>query len=230
MTTPVELANAIESDVDALESADAKPMRAVRRRYSAKLEEASAETIHDIARHLMRAPQLRWLAFELIRYHPAALDAIGSDELEEFAKDLQGWGEIDAFAGFIAGQAWLKGHVPDEFFEAWTGSDNRWLRRAALVSTVVLNSPSHGGRGDVRRTLHLCRLLAADRDDMVIKALSWALRKLVAHDRESVELFLAEHENLLAARVKREVRNKLETGLKNPRRNSTAGDSCSAER
>jgi 3-methyladenine DNA glycosylase AlkD len=53
---------------------------------------------------------------------------------------------------------------------------------------------------------------------MVVKALSWALRVLVVHDAEAVEAFLGENEDRLAARVKREVRNKLTTGLKNPRR------------
>ena len=50
------------------------------------------------------------------------------------------------------------------------------------------------------------------------KALSWALRELVVHDPDAVREFLEEHEDALAARVKREVRNKLTTGLKNPRR------------
>jgi 3-methyladenine DNA glycosylase AlkD len=57
-----------------------------------------------------------------------------------------------------------------------------------------------------------------DPDDMVVKALSWALRELVVHDPEAVCGFLEEHEDRLAARVKREVRNKLTTGLKNPKR------------
>ena len=57
-----------------------------------------------------------------------------------------------------------------------------------------------------------------DRDDMVVKAMSWALRELIPHDRLAVETFLEKHEDVLASRVKREVRNKLETGLKNPRR------------
>jgi 3-methyladenine DNA glycosylase AlkD len=53
---------------------------------------------------------------------------------------------------------------------------------------------------------------------MVVKALSWALRELVPHDPEAVQGFLAVYEERLAARVKREVGNKLTTGLKNPRR------------
>lgn len=60
-------------------------------------------------------------------------------------------------------------------------------------------------------------LLVADHDDMVVKAVSWALRELIIHDPDAVEKFLKDHEDVLAARVKREVRNKLDTGLKNPK-------------
>jgi 3-methyladenine DNA glycosylase AlkD len=51
---------------------------------------------------------------------------------------------------------------------------------------------------------------------MVAKAMSWALRELVVHDPRAVREFLARHDETLAARVKREVTNKLTTGLKNP--------------
>jgi len=51
---------------------------------------------------------------------------------------------------------------------------------------------------------------------MVVKAMSWALRELVVHDPDAVWAFLGEHEGRLAARARREVRNKLTTGLKNP--------------
>ena len=49
---------------------------------------------------------------------------------------------------------------------------------------------------------------------MVIKALSWALRSLVQWDRKAVSRFLTEHDDVLAARVKREVGTKLRTGRK----------------
>ena len=58
----------------------------------------------------------------------------------------------------------------------------------------------------------------ADREDLVVKALSWALRALARRDPAAVRKFLAEHREKLAARVIREVENKLTTGRKNPRR------------
>ena len=57
-------------------------------------------------------------------------------------------------------------------------------------------------------------MLAADGDDMVVKAMSWALRELAKRDPRAVRDFLAAQP--VAARVAREVRNKLTTGLKNP--------------
>ena len=67
-------------------------------------------------------------------------------------------------------------------------------------------------------TLAIARLLRSDRDDMVVKALSWALRELIVWDAEAVRRFLSVNEEELAPRVLREARNKLQTGLKSGKR------------
>ena len=72
------------------------------------------------------------------------------------------------------------------------------------MATVPLNTRSRGGTGDVRRTLGVCEVLLQDRDDLVAKAMSWALRELIVHDQAAVEAFLDAHQDQLAARVKRE--------------------------
>jgi 3-methyladenine DNA glycosylase AlkD len=86
---------------------------------------------------------------------------------------------------------------------------------------VPLNLRSRGGTGDTNRTLDICRRLVADRDDMVVKALSWALRQLVVWDPDAVRSFLEADDGVLAPRVRREVRNKLETGRKNASRQAS---------
>jgi 3-methyladenine DNA glycosylase AlkD len=125
---------------------------------------------------------------------------------------------VDEFGRILSGPAWLKGQIPDSVIVDWANSDDFWWRRAALVSTVALNMRSQGGYGDVDRTLAVCRLLVEDHEDMVVKAMSWALRVLLVHDPAAVEAFINQHETQLAARVKREVRNKMKTGLKNPKK------------
>jgi len=66
--------------------------------------------------------------------------------------------------------------------------------------------------------LKICKLLANDHEDMIVKALSWALRELVVHDPQAVWGFLETYESVLAGRVRREVTNKLISGLKHPRK------------
>ena len=162
----------------------------------------------------------RWAAVTLLRSHRTALRCVRWRALEQMGDQVGSWGDVDIFAS-LAGPAWRSGQISDWRVHRWTRSPNRWWRRAALVSSVFLNRRSLGGEGDTRRTLAITELLARDRDDMVVKGLSWALRELIPVDRRAVERFLKTHDDVLAARVKREVRNKLTTGLKNPRSQGT---------
>ncbi len=178
----------------------------------------SGETVVQVALDLWgRGDQRnRWAAATLLQSHPTAFRHLRWRPLEEMGGGICNWGDADAFA-FLAGLAWRNGQITDQRVHRWARSQDRWWRRAALVCTVVLNRRSWGGRGDVERTLAVAELLASDRDDMVVKGLSWALREVIPVDRRAVEQFVRNHDDVLAARVKREVRNKLTTGLKNPR-------------
>jgi len=191
--------------------------RAVRRKYSRGLKKASASFALEVAGELLWKYGYRSVSYELIAAHRAAFGCLDEALLEELGWGIDSWWSVDSFARTLAGPAWRDGLVPDALIQRWANSPDRWWRRAALVSTVALNVRSRGGRGDVPRTLAVCRLLAADHDDMVAKALSWALRELVVHDPEAVRGFLREHERVVAALVRREVNNKLTTGLKNPK-------------
>ena len=215
---PKEVAAEIDAEIRALPVRNTPNERAVRRKYSQMLKQANPEFILDVARILLKNHGYRGLAYELIENHRAAFQRIGEAEVEELGQGINSWWSVDSFARTLAGPVWLRGQVSDELIGRWAHSEDRWWRRAALVSTVALNVRSYGGRGDVGRTLGVCRLLVGDHDDMVVKAMSWALRELVVHDADAVAEFLSAHEDVLAARVKREVRNKLTTGLKNPRR------------
>ena len=213
-----KIASEMDAEIGALPVRNTPSVRAVRRKYSRMLKQAPPEFILDLARELLANYGHRSVAYELIKAHKAAFKSIGAAEILEFGRGINSWWSVDAFGRTLAGPAWLNGQVSDELIHEWAGSEDRWWRRAALVSTVALNVRSHGGYGDVPRTLAVCRLLVDDHDDMVVKAMSWALRELVVHDAQAVKAFLTEHEEVLAARVKREVRHKLTTGLKNPRR------------
>jgi 3-methyladenine DNA glycosylase AlkD len=202
---------------DELAAADGlTALRAVRRRWSARLADRDGCDVLDLARALAPAIGARFVAYELVRHHPGALALVDRPAAEELAGRLSSWGEVDAFAALLSGPAWSAGALRDADVHAWAASPDRWWRRTALVATTGLNTRSRGGRGDTARTLAVCALLVDDRDDMVVKAMSWALRELIWHDPAAVRRFVAGHD--VAPRVRREVTNKLGTGHKNPTR------------
>jgi 3-methyladenine DNA glycosylase AlkD len=216
-TTGKDAARAAIDAIRRLPIRNVPAMRAVRRRLSAALRGARPDEVNAAAEALLAAG-LVWFAFEVIHHHEAALARLTAADLERLGAGMVSWGEVDAFGTYLAGPAWLCGQIRDSVVRRWARSDNVWWRRTALVATTVLNTRSRGGRGDAARTLDIAEMLAADRDDMVVKALSWALRTLVPWDPAAVERFLADHDAELAARVKREVRTKLRTGLKTARK------------
>jgi 3-methyladenine DNA glycosylase AlkD len=143
------------------------------------------------------------------------MESLSTDDLLSLGKGLNSWSSVDCFALYLSGPMWVSGRVSDKTITAWARSEDRWWRRTALVSTVALSR--YGSPDDLIRVKRICTLLAADRDDMVVKALSWALRELAKKHPEDASCFLATHQRILAARVTREVFNKLRTGLKTPR-------------
>jgi 3-methyladenine DNA glycosylase AlkD len=215
----VDTAAAIARDIAELPRSDTASVRAIRKAWSKTLRRSSAAEVLAVADAFeAKAGQGgKWVAYELIRFHPGALAAVTEAQIAGFAERAQSWYAVDALGTILTGLLWLRGRLGDGLVEAWSRADDRWLRRSALVATVGLNARASGGPGDAARTLAICRRLAPDRDDMVEKALSWSLRELSRRDRPAVERFMAQMDAALPARVRREVRNKLATGLKTRR-------------
>ena len=216
LPAPKQFAAEIDRQIRSLPLRNTPNVRAIRRQFSIRLKQASAGYVLELARVLFHEYGYRSVTYELIADHRGAFQSLNEEILLEFGQGMNSWWSVDSFGRTLSGPAWREGLISDELILSWAHALDRWWRRAALVSSVALNLRSKGGKGDVSRTLQVCRLLVGDHDDMVAKAMSWALRELVPHDPEAVRGFLTDHEKSLAARVKREVKNKLETGLKNP--------------
>ena len=214
------IADEIEARVMSLPAGTVPALRTLRREFSARLRDEPPELVLAVAIELIRRRHrvhrfIPVIADELVGERRDVMRLLTRESVEALGEGLSSWDEVDSFACTVTGQAWREGQVDDATIAAWAASPDRWWRRAALVSTVPLNLKSRGGTGDARRTLWVCDLLLTDRDDMVVKAMSWALRALAVRDPSAVRAYLEEHNDELAPRVKREVRTKLDTGLKN---------------
>ena len=215
----MRIAGAIRKELRSLTNVNTPSVRTVRRRWSRTVAGELAQTVLAVADALAAGgtwPE-RVVACELVAARRDVVNLLNATIVERWARGLSDWGGVDLFGITIAGIAWREGLISDERIMRWARSADRWRRRLALVATVPLNSRARGGVGDAARTLRICRLLLDDRDDMVVKALSWALRELAKRDPANVARFIRDEDARLASRVRREVTSKLETGLKSPR-------------
>lgn len=157
----------------------------------------------------------RQAGYEILEARKDAMALLDRSTLEALGAGNDNWASVDTFATRVAGPAWREGRIGDGALADWASSPDRWWRRTAVVCTVALNLKSRGGTGDPGRTLAVCERVARDADPMVARGLSWALRALAPVDPAGVRGFLSRHGDDLRALVRREVRNKLETGRKN---------------
>jgi 3-methyladenine DNA glycosylase AlkD len=103
---------------------------------------------------------------------------------------------------YLSGPVWAAGRISDQTIVEWASlrstEEDRWWRRAALVSTVPLSR--QGLTMNIPKTLRACALLVPDRDDMIVKALSWALRELARRHKDAARRFLDQNRQTLAPR------------------------------
>lgn len=190
--------------------------REVVRDFSGRVAKAPPADLVELALALVKrgTHEGRQVGWELVARRRDAVARLDRPLLERLGAGNDNWASVDGFATYLTGVAWREGFIGDDAIMDWAAAPDLWWRRTALVSTVPLNRKSRGGRGDPGRTFMVCERLAGDREPMVAKAVSWALRDVIAHDRPGVEAFLVEHQERLPALVLREVRRKLETGRK----------------
>jgi 3-methyladenine DNA glycosylase AlkD len=220
------IARRISRRIRALPKGTVPELRSLRRALSRELRDAPGGRVVEVATLLAQATAdsgHRFVAYELVQRHPRAPASLGARSLERLGRGISSWEQVDCFSTYVSGPAWREGRVETRQIHRWARSPDRWWRRAALVSTVPLNLKAQGGTGDIARTLRVCDLLRKDRDPMVVKALSWALRVLARPEPEAVRAYVRRNADSLPALALREVRNKLETGLKNPPRRRKRG-------
>ncbi|MBX3119159.1 MAG: DNA alkylation repair protein [Fimbriimonadaceae bacterium] len=194
-------------------------LRSIMREVLEEVKQESGREVLELANALQRVEGYRYrlISNELVARHKAAFALLNQVELERLGEGLASWWDVDVFACELTGPAWLKGQISDQTVEAWARLQDVWWRRTSLVSTIKLSRATAKHPEFIEKTIYICELHVDDREDTIIKALSWALRELAKKNPAVVQDFTEKHNTRLAARVKREVSNKLTTGVKNPR-------------
>jgi 3-methyladenine DNA glycosylase AlkD len=105
------------------------------------------------------------------------------------ANHLDNWASVDALCPEVIG-ALLLAHPPLlRRLESWARAENRWVRRASLVSLLKL-----ARRIEYRDAVYtMARRHFGSDDDLVQKAAGWLLREAGKLDMSALESFLRAH-------------------------------------
>jgi 3-methyladenine DNA glycosylase AlkD len=129
---------------------------------------------------------------------------------DDWVEYLTNWATTDHLCTKIIVEAVKKDPGLVERLLEWTGSDNRWRRRAAVVSLVPL---ARRGEmlGDVFR---VADRLMTDGDDMVQKGVGWMLKEASKRHPEEVRTYLLRWREESPALILRYASEKLPKGMR----------------
>lgn len=123
---------------------------------------------------------------------------------------VDGWGSCDNFCTHAFGSLILRYPALIPSVMKWTGSANRWLRRAAAV--VMIYSARRGEHLDA--AFQIADRLLIDGDDMVQKGYGWMLKEVGKRDPMRVFDYVMAHKDAMPRTALRYAIEKLDPELR----------------
>ena len=109
------------------------------------------------------------------------------------------WDTVDELAAHVIGPLVATYHGLIATMDDWSGDENMWLVRTAILHQVRYRETT-----DSERLFRYCAAQAGHRDFFVRKAIGWALREYAKVAPETVRAFVAEHSTELSGLSRRE--------------------------
>jgi 3-methyladenine DNA glycosylase AlkD len=101
---------------------------------------------------------------------------------------INNWDLVDLSAHYILGKAIYAGIKEKSILDTLVHSPVLWERRVAIITTFYFIH-----KGNIDETLRLSKVLLSDKEDLMHKAVGWALREAWKKDAPRVEAFLQEN-------------------------------------
>jgi 3-methyladenine DNA glycosylase AlkD len=202
----------------------APALGAIARGWQQAHRDISCEELLGLVEALWSGPsqEERVMALLLLIRFRRCLLRLEWQHVERWRHGVENWGLGDLLATEVFGP-WLLADRDTRLahLDTLIADPNVWSRRLALVATVPLNrAPKARVPPDL--TFALVERVKAQRDPMITKAVSWALRELAKTEPARVAAYVEANRSELAAHVVREVGNKLRTGLKSGKEHPVA--------
>jgi 3-methyladenine DNA glycosylase AlkD len=161
-------------------------VREIARRYFRKLGQVDKRAVFTLCEELLMSDYCEE-AFIASDWAYRLREMYGPGDIRVFeawiGKYVNNWAKCDTLCNHAVGSLIEQFPVLIGDLKAWTGSENRWLRRASAVSLVL---PARKGKF-LEDILEISDRLLHDEDDLVQKGYGWMLKE--AGRRHQKEIF-----------------------------------------
>ena len=101
---------------------------------------------------------------------------------------INNWDLVDTSAPHIVGDYLYKNPEKSEILLEFSNSENLWVRRISIVSTLAYIK-----NNEFNETLEIAKLLLNDEHDLINKAVGWMLREVYKRDEDLIKRFLRQN-------------------------------------
>ncbi|KJR43048.1 DNA alkylation repair enzyme [Candidatus Magnetoovum chiemensis] len=129
------------------------------------------------------------LAIKILSQYPEHLDIALMPYLESLLHSSTGWDHIDEISIHLVGDILAKQDSAFEYLERWSVCESFWLRRASLISQILLFRHS---KGKPELFFGFARKMITEKEFFIRKAIGWTLREMSKANPDAVFDFLME--------------------------------------
>lgn len=188
-------------------------IRSVARRFRRENRDIAKEALWELCRALWRGGfhEERALAMLLLGEYRALLDYSDMPSLEKMLRESVNWDQVDEISVHLVGSVLEKDERVFDYLRRWSNDPNFWMRRASLLSQLLL---FRAGEGDRALFYSFADEMLGEKEFFIRKAIGWVLRELSRVEPEEVFRFVVENRARMSGVTFREATRRLPERLR----------------
>ncbi len=151
--------------------------------------EANYEFVIELTRKLWTSAyhDEKRLALRLLQFFPKYLDIGAVTMLEKMLMESPSWDLVDDISIHLVGTVLEIDKKAYAFLNKWSRSENFWMKRASLISQILM---FRRGKGDRQLFYEFAERMVFDREFFIRKAIGWCIREISKADPKAAFDFL----------------------------------------
>ncbi len=115
------------------------------------------------------------LGLRILQFYPEYLDFSIMPLLEQMLHQSTGWDFVDDISIHLVGTVLEKDKKAYGYLKRWSNSDNFWMRRASMISQVLLFRQN---KGDKKLFFRFAEEMLHEKEFFIRKAIGWCVREI----------------------------------------------------